>query len=1047
MAIMIGMKPEEYVGESVVWESLSKNLPNDVVVYTHKEVLKGDECDFALLVKNRGILIIEVKGWQAKYIFEVNSNEQIILTSDAPNEKKVQGSPRAQARKYRFQWLNFLKDRLGYSPLVLHMVCYPFISEEEYHEKRLDTISDRNITLFSEDIKNPVKLGQKIDSWFNVKKGISTDPFDDTCMALVRQCFEPDYQVNTEVVKQISNHYSILKIYPTKIPTEDINALTDAYFAGSKIIIFTPERDDLAALARNIQSGLKSRNLTADHGKICLSLDEDEDECLYSKGKDSLRLFNFEAYWLPSDISHCQTVTIIEGKATKEESILLKRAAELTGFNEKQFGIEHADINSDILVRAGAGTGKTYSMVSRIAFLCNTKQMAVSNLVDDVAMVTFTNDAADNMKSRLKAYFMSFYLLTRKKRYLHDIEAVDLMQISTIHKFAKSIIQASSVEYGLGHDFSITSGSYTKELVYEKYLDKYLLEKKENNPNISRDLRMPVHRFRKLLMNFSKQLYDKSCDIKQIVPDEFGTFDEMPFFNEIIEKVIIPAEKEYSATITSRNRIDLKECMILLNKAVNGPYKDKCDLKYKYLFIDEFQDTDDVQIDSFLKLQEIIKGMHLFIVGDIKQSIYRFRGATDSAFKLIQKAGTYWDEHSLNVNYRSDRRLLERFDQIFTKMGQNSYLKFMPGNDRDTLTSTIDAGASDEDLVKEIDYSSDDPNAFMDILFDEIERQKDIIEKLSENRKLSDEEKTVAILVRENWQITEILKESRTRKIFIETQIGGDLYQLDPALDLYKLVLALISPRDPVVLYNLISSNYVNVGIDIQGLHGRTKKEKAEILTDVLNRYYFEKAGRTWDEIIKDTHIKPVLVLLRNIYEDTKPWVNFGEDEDAQRFYQANYELVIEKVIKAFSVDYLTLNVFERCLHINILTKQEELSRNIENSTGGIRILCTTVHKAKGLEYGCVIIPYATADISSMNKAQLDAIYSRENGLAFGIRFDDKYQKYFNSNYDQRSEKTQRIQEESRVLYVALTRAIRSVTWFKDTAAKHHISWQMLMEG
>lgn len=556
---------------------------------------------------------------------------------------------------------------------------------------------------------------------------------------------------------------------------------------------------------------------------------------------------------------------------------------------------------------------------------------------------------------------------------------------------------------------------------------------------------MPVHRFRKLLMNFSKQLYDKSCDIKQIVPEEFGTFDEMPFFNEIIEKVIIPAEKEYSDTITARNRIDLKECMILLNKAVNGPYKNKCDLKYKYLFIDEFQDTDDVQIDSFLKLQEIIKGMHLFIVGDIKQSIYRFRGATDSAFTLIQKAGTEWDEHSLNVNYRSDRRLLERFDQIFNRMGQNAYLKFTPGKDKDTLTSSIDAGSSDEDLVKEIDYSSDDQSAFMNNLFDEIERQKGIIETLAESRKLSDEERTVAILVRENWQITEILKESRTRNIFIETQIGGDLYQLDPALDLYKLVLALLSPRDPVALYNLISSNYVNVDIDIQGLHGRTKKEKTEILTEVLNKYYSGIACRTWDEIIKDTHIKPVLVLLRNIYEDTKPWVNFGE-EDAQRFYQANYELVIEKVIKAFSVDYLTLNVFERCLHINILTKQEELARNIDNASSGIRVLCTTVHKAKGLEYGCVIIPYASADISSMNKAQLDAVYSKEHGLAFGIRFDDKYQKHYNSNYDQSSEKTQRIQEESRVFYVALTRAIRSVTWFKDTAARKPISWQMLME-
>ena len=70
-------------------------------------------------------------------------------------------------------------------------------------------------------------------------------------------------------------------------------------------------------------------------------------------------------------------------------------------------------------------------------------------------------------------------------------------------------------------------------------------------------------------------------------------------------------------------------------------------MKYKYLFIDEFQDTDDVQIDSFLKLQEWVSGLNLFVVGDIKQSIYRFRGATDSAFERVKKEDSDWDEYSL----------------------------------------------------------------------------------------------------------------------------------------------------------------------------------------------------------------------------------------------------------------------------------------------------------------------------------------------------------------------------------------------------------------
>lgn len=118
-------------------------------------------------------------------------------------------------------------------------------------------------------------------------------------------------------------------------------------------------------------------------------------------------------------------------------------------------------------------------------------------------------------------------------------------------------------------------------------------------------------------------------------------------FNDVIMEVIIPAEQEYEEQIFSKNKIDLKESMLLLHDAVNVVFQDKCGLKYKYLFIDEFQDTDDVQIDSFLKLQAVIKYTKLFVVGDLKQSIYRFRGATISAFDLIRTDETKWENFLL----------------------------------------------------------------------------------------------------------------------------------------------------------------------------------------------------------------------------------------------------------------------------------------------------------------------------------------------------------------------------------------------------------------
>ena len=1035
MALMMDNKPTEYRGEALVWEKLSSLLSNDVVVYNHREVVDDREFDFALLIKNVGIMVIEVKGWQAQYIFDVKSPDEIIIEG----ESKVYGSPEKQARGYRFDWLNFLNDQFGISPVVLSMVCYPFISEKEYRDVRLDVVSSKDFTIFSDDLSSASKLGQKISNAFVKKKPLNSTSFDEGAMAVVRQYFEPSYKAKDEQITEVADAYSILKIFNGNLSESETEDLVNSYFSGTKVITFVKKKDDLTMIASKIADGFRERGIISDKGDIRLA-EADEVQPEFLCNDNSFRIFNFEIYIHNLDLD-ADEVIVVEGQYTEQQETVLEGVANSTNWNFDQFKVEHAKGNKNILVQAGAGTGKTYSMVSRIAYLCLSRSHFVNNLVDEIAMVTFTNEAADNMKVRLKRYFMNCYILTKNKKILHEIEAVDLMQISTIHKFAKAVLQSTAMEYGLGAEFAISSSEYAKEQVYEKYLNDFLVRRQKEEANFAQQLRMPVHKFRKLLMHFSQQLYNKSYGIKELKAENLGTFEEWPFFNEVIMEVIIPAEKEYEEQISSKNKVDLKESMLLLNDAVNGAFREKCGLRYKYLFIDEFQDTDDVQIDSFLKLQNVIKNVKLFVVGDLKQSIYRFRGATISAFDLIRTDESQWEEFSLTINYRTDKRLLDKFDGIFSKMGSRGYLPFLQG--RDSLNSSIDTFLPAHDLITKLEYEGDEQR--MDALFAEIERQKDIIKYLSTHHKLTSKDMMIAILVRDNWQIHDILEEAKVRGEFIETQVGGDLYQLTPALDLYKLVLALLNPRDPVCLFNLIDSNYIGIDLDIQGLHGLDREVQISKLIEVLNQYFIGKLNRNWEQIISDTKIQPILMLLRNIYEGCQPWFRYSDNENEQKFYKANYELVLEKIIKTYSVDYLSLNVIEHSMHINIMTKQEELARNVENETDDIRVICTTVHKAKGLEYGCVIMPYMGMDIASMKKADLD-VYVENDKLAYGIRIGDEPNKKYNSNYDISQEQTERVNEESRVLYVALTRAIRNVVWMKDVKSKSKISWQNLME-
>jgi superfamily I DNA/RNA helicase len=1038
MALMVDCKPMEYQGEKLVWELLAEKLPDDVIVYNHREIISDREFDFALLIKGMGILILEVKGWQAKYIFDVKSPDEIIIRG----EDKPLRSPEKQARGYRFDWLNFLEDKFSISPVILSMVCYPFMSEKDYVNKRLDMVSGRDFTLFAEDLNDSGRLGRKINNIFLKKKFLNSTPLDDYSIALIRQYFEPSFKVKENCTHKISECYSILKVFKRKITKKEIEDLIKTYFSGTKIYLFFVDCEDLKRFTEVLWNEFHVRNIVVEKDNLRLAGRMDI-RGIFDISRKSLRVFHMELYIGSSDLLSGDVVTILEGNVGAENEKLLEELSNITEFNYAQFRVEHAPTDSNIMVEAGAGTGKTYSMVSRIAFLCNKRNAAVNNMVDEIVMVTFTNESADNMKLRLKRYYMNCYILTRRQKYLHQIEAVELMQISTIHKFAKSIIKSVSLSFGLGYGFTISASEYAKEQVYEKYLNDYLIKKQEVQPNFAQQLQMPVHRFRKLLMKFTAQLYNKSCGIKELKDSDLGIFDAWPFFNEVIQEVMIPAEEEYRTSVLLQNKLDLKESMILLNEAVSNLLGKKCELHYKYIFIDEFQDTDDVQIDSFLKLQGVINGVKLFVVGDLKQSIYRFRGATVSAFELIQTRNAKWEKpYYLTTNYRTDSRLLNILDKIFTKMGQQKRLPFISG--RDTLKSSINAYMLEQDLLKKIEVKNEQMR--MDCLFVEIESQKRHIRRIEEEHKLSDKEKTIAILVRENWQIHNILEEAKGRGIYVETEVGGDLYQLAPAIDLYKLILALLNPIEPVYLYNLISSNYIGIPLDIQGLHGVPLDEKVKKLVSVLDEYYTITYGRNWNDIVKETRNLPILMLLRNIYEASRPWEKYDESEIAQKFYKANYELVLEKIIKMYSVDYLTLNVIENSLHINILTKQQETARNVNLHVNDIRVICTTVHKSKGLEYGTVILPFMSADISSMKKAEID-VYIADNKLAYGIKIGSDSNKKYNSNYDTYQEQTEKVNEESRILYVALTRAIRNVVWFKDIRSKNIVSWQTMLEG
>ena len=1037
MAMMIDKKPE-YKGEGKVWESLSDNLPGEAIVYNSREV-NGREFDFCILMKNVGMIIIEVKGWLADSIFDVAGVDEIIVQGYDKPEK----SPKKQARAYRFGLLNLISEKYNVSPLIFDLVCYPFISKKEYYDKRLDIVSEESLTLFKEDLSDLIRLGDKLLNAYNQCKSIPHAEMDEELMGKIRQHFEPHFQVKKPL--ELSNQvpYSVVIAETKKMAKKQVHDIVDSYLKGTKTVVFVASEDVADSILYVLEGELNEKGILVEKNNLKLRKDANNE---FSVKNNAFRIFNFELYVIEDLADFLEdNITVYEGDCSFEERTILEKLSEKSTFNIQQFFIEHASTEKNILVRAGAGTGKTYSMISRIAFLCNKFEHPTVNLIDDVAMVTFTNDAADNMKNRLKQLFINYFVLTSNPKFLKYIEDTDFMCISTIHKFAREIIKEASMQMGLGDNFAITSGDYIKEQIYEKYLNDFIAKKEAENPNFINEIKLPLYQFRRMLVEFSNQLYNKSIDIKKIKEEELGNAPGLlPFFNEIIMEVIIAAEIEYATKIQESNKIDLRETMIVLNDVVNQKDKEKTHLDYKYIFIDEFQDTDDAQIDSFLKIQQLIgKECNLFVVGDLKQSIYRFRGATISAFKRLNATPDRWEEHTINTNYRTDARLLEVMDEIFQSMGASAWLPYV--YDADHLVSSLNGGANEEELFECVPYHGKNDEQ-LEVLLELLKREKSRIIELEKIRKLSKEEKTIAILVRENWQIEEIIKGCKEldEMIEIETKVGGDLYQLDSTIDFCKLLMALTNPDDPVCLVNFIESNYVDMSLWYQGLQNDEKKEQTAKLVEALDKYFMARMNKTWNGLVAYVQANPVLVVLKTIFETLQPWNKYSEDLEKQRFYKSNYELLIEKIIKSYSVDYLTLTVIAYSIQINILTKQQELARATTEDETGIKFLCTTVHKAKGLEYGTVILPFTGQAIDNLKKANTDVNYSGSK-LAYSIKVDEN-KKDCNSNYDSQEEIGQRICEEARILYVALTRAIRNCIWMKDTDKKSNMSWSRFLE-
>lgn len=1089
MGKLIGSGNSDNFGENLFITKAVEYLDDTNIIYWNRQIF-GREFDVCILMPGKGILVIELKGWQEENILRVENNERVVIrTSDG----EVSASPQKQARGYRFSIERLIRQNLGKFPLVYQMVCLPQVTKTFFRSQRLDVVMESKFTLLKEDLADNAAFFNKLNQALREVSKWNRDPFDCRTMLEVRNLFESDINLESDTETkagrtELYHEHDYSRFYYLKagdsFSKADLDDITEQYLCGCKLYCVFSNHDQMESVLMAIDFALSKRGLVRNSGNIAISFENRGSHYPKLTAQDNTFVgFHFSMSILRETFSQSvASFAIRNGKLDATQEATLKQLGNSSQFNADQFLIEHATPDRNIVVRAGAGTGKTYTMISRIGFICYTQNICLQKMSERIVMITFTNEAADQMKEKLKTYFRNCYLITSNVEYLDLISRIDHMQISTIHSYAKQMIAQLGTSFGYGVDVGITSSKFYRRRKISDILDRYINKKQaEQGRDYTEELGMPIYAIRDNILDFIGKLHNKSVDISAIQVRDFGSLAPDEFhreLHELLAAVIPEVEKEYYEELLGSNRLHLSSMMSIFNRFVTAPESQhrirelkREDDALQFMFVDEFQDTDDTQIESLLTLAQLLN-YKLFLVGDVKQCIYRFRGAMEKAFDQlkIEEHPEAWLEFTLQTNYRTDATLLSLFDLSFSKWGTRHEELLTYDVARDRLIGTQGYNKAyithKECFFRKISVANDDLR--IPALVEEIKRIQTRIRYEEEqcNMVLSGKERSIAILVRENWQAEMVRLECA--KLFpsvtIQTNTGGDLYMSQPAIDMMTLVNALVYFDEAEYLYNLVVSNFFNLDVPRSNLYEirmkiktgewRAKvdeREQVNYLIRAMNQMFVNMDDKvnTWEKAVASLRTKPVLQVIRQIYTYLEPWKNFSKDEWKQHYYQLNVDLLFEQLINACNVDRLTINTLQERLYNCIVSKVSIDSRSpASKENSEIQIQCITVHKAKGLEYGHVIVPFCSAPIDIVKRSQLQISTVKDDNryrVGYSLHIPDTGTTMQNDYYDEVIEKKEKSREEVRILYVAMTRAMRSFSWIA-IEGKQNLSWQKLIE-
>lgn len=739
------------------------------------------------------------------------------------------------------------------------------------------------------------------------------------------------------------------------------------------------------------------------------------------------------------------TVRIYDGQGVEESYAGLFHWMEeaIPAFNVAQYRVEHCPINENIMVKASAGTGKTTVMVDRIMYLLHMKPDLD---MSEIYMVTFTNEATNQMNERLQTMMQKKYFLTKNKKYLMWLEQQEQMHISTIDSLAYDLFREYGVDAGFGRELRILTMDKERKDIFKDLLSDCLSE----DMSIVKQIGMTYTEASRLLDQYWKDFTRKGYTVSEILEMDWGKLENMPMEEHLqntFRNVWRKFDEKYRKLKLEKNATSVQDLFFDFGHYLLDGIISCHNLSVKFLFVDEFQDTDITQIRTFADLVEET-GAKLFVVGDAKQSIYSFKGATDQGFDMIQRLLGNIKCFSLRNNYRTCGNLMKIMEQYFLAWSKEGLLSY----DETVRPFNTNKGSVIMEFVEDRNSRDRQTIDLIDEALNELE-----LEIRSGQKKQTDKSK-VAVLVRGNARAAKLAQLCRQHGKTVVLNSDRPFFLSQAVRDFYAMISSYVFEEKPVYMYNYLMTPYASYEGTLSIQEMDMEKEDPE----KIKHYLMDFVKQTqWYTYQREFRTRSILAVLKEMIADERVIQNYIAMDKARltgtewneikrnkqalidaKIYQQNLEKLLEMLQQQSQSDFMTIYDLYEYLTFMIATNREEMEPDLETVNDYTSVYIMTVHKSKGLEYDTVIMPVMNGSIEPREQTSFLTDQGKVAWFYEKKRSIKMSSPYYDELWQEVREKG--VREETRMLYVAMTRAVNKLVLLVDSYGTYE-SWSSLI--